>query len=177
MMQPCTSPRFFYKPLQSGVQSIRVITLNSGSFSEPICIELNEVILGVCFLCYVFLFHLISSYLDLWPNPQSQLGSLQYEALSYFWGSKNRFEDAIMADGRTIPIAKNLSIALRHLRHQTEKRQLWIDALCINQADKNERSSQIALMGDIYRRANCVIAWIGPEEENSSEALELIHRS
>lgn len=47
-MKPCTSPRFVYKPLDSSIQTIRVITLNAGSFSDPICININEVILGVC---------------------------------------------------------------------------------------------------------------------------------
>lgn len=79
-----------------------------------------------------------------------------------------------MPDGSTIPIAQNLCVALRHFRHQKECRRLWVDALCINQEDDNERSSQVPLMGGIYRRANRVIAWIGPEENNSSEALELI---
>ncbi|KAL2117632.1 hypothetical protein VTJ04DRAFT_7292 [Mycothermus thermophilus] len=38
---------------------------------------------------------------------------------------------------------------------------LWIDALCINQNDMAERTSQVMLMGDLYRHAAAVISWLG----------------
>ncbi|KAK3641167.1 hypothetical protein LTR56_011407 [Elasticomyces elasticus] len=52
----------------------------------------------------------------------------------------------------------------------TEKHDcwLWIDNLCINQADDDERSQQIKSMGQIYQSANVVLSWLGREPKPSS---------
>ncbi|TGO37682.1 hypothetical protein BHYA_0091g00140 [Botrytis hyacinthi] len=42
---------------------------------------------------------------------------------------------------------------------------LWIDALCINQQDKRERSQQVQLMGRVYSQARMVLAWLGPAKD------------
>ena len=43
---------------------------------------------------------------------------------------------------------------------------LWVDALCINQDDQEERARQIAMMGDIYSHAANVIVWLGEADEH-----------
>ncbi|KAK0641891.1 heterokaryon incompatibility protein-domain-containing protein [Cercophora newfieldiana] len=48
---------------------------------------------------------------------------------------------------------------------------LWVDALCINQADIPERNKQVKRMAQIYRRARKVVAWLGPESSTSDGAL------
>ena len=56
----------------------------------------------------------------------------------------------------------NLYVAL--LETQQEGIQyLWVDALCINQADEYEKAAQIKQMGQIYSMAEKVIAWLGLE--------------
>ena len=57
-------------------------------------------------------------------------GPLKFEALSYVWG---KHQDAmnIECDGHTLPIGPNLACALEHLRHGTDSRLLWVDAVCI----------------------------------------------
>jgi hypothetical protein len=75
---------------------------------------------------------------------------------------------------RTVPITQNLALALRHLRQQLEPRVLWVDALCIDQFNNDEKSKQVALMGLIYSSANRVIVWLGPEKNQSSEALAVL---
>ena len=47
---------------------------------------------------------------------------------------------------------------------------MWIDALCINQKDRDERSQQVKLMGAIYRGAAQVIAWLGPDDDDDGPA-------
>jgi hypothetical protein len=74
----------------------------------------------------------------------------------------------------SISISRNLDIALRHIRHGKDPRWMWIDALCINQADSDEKSIQVTLMGLVFSQADYVIAWLGPEEQNSQYALELM---
>ncbi|KAF5697442.1 het-6OR heterokaryon incompatibility (het-6OR allele), partial [Fusarium mundagurra] len=55
----------------------------------------------------------------------------------------------------------NLYSALIHLRDKSRPIVLWIDAICINQRDNNEKGVQIQRMGDIYRQAARTIAWLG----------------
>ncbi|KAH9209884.1 heterokaryon incompatibility protein-domain-containing protein [Leptodontidium sp. 2 PMI_412] len=58
-------------------------------------------------------------------------------------------------------ITKNAYLALRDLRSQEQDQVLWIDALCINQDDKDERGKQVQQMRSIYGGAKRVIIWLG----------------
>ncbi|KAK8115627.1 hypothetical protein PG984_012129 [Apiospora sp. TS-2023a] len=58
-------------------------------------------------------------------------------------------------------VTKNLATALTYLRNESYARNLWVDAICINQNDLDERSTQVAQMGAIYRTARRVISWLG----------------
>lgn len=48
----------------------------------------------------------------------------------------------------------------------------WIDALCINQDDKDERSVQVALMGSIYKQATVCLVWLGEEDDFTGIAMD-----
>ncbi|XXH03817.1 hypothetical protein Hte_010223 [Hypoxylon texense] len=54
-------------------------------------------------------------------------------------------------------------------------RDIWIDAICINQEDNVERCQQVSIMADIYRSAEYVIIWLGPADEFTQPAWELIN--
>lgn len=71
----------------------------------------------------------------------------------------------------------NLHAALLRLRDRFLERIIWVDAICINQLDLNERSSQVQRMAMIYALANRVIVWLGEAEDNSDQALEEVHES
>ncbi|KAK6079471.1 hypothetical protein SCUP234_05640 [Seiridium cupressi] len=58
-------------------------------------------------------------------------------------------------------LSSNLDSALRHLRHKKRPIVLWVDALCINQSDVEERNHQVHQMRTIYGRAQETIAYIG----------------
>ena len=91
----------------------------------------------------------------------------EYEGLSYVWGEATLTE-VVYVDGHEAHITKNLDIALRHLRLESEPRVLWVDALCINQEDVNERSHQVTLMKSIYQHCKQDIAWLGPTADDKS---------
>ncbi|KAI0125495.1 heterokaryon incompatibility protein-domain-containing protein [Xylariales sp. AK1849] len=101
-----------------------------------------------------------------------------YEALSYVWGAaddqKHVFVESTPIGNNTISLTKNLEIALRYLRLKARPRVMWVDAICINQADDVEKGHQVSIMGSIYRTANDVAVWIGPEEDDSNHAMGLI---
>ncbi|KAI4132341.1 MAG: hypothetical protein LQ341_006283, partial [Variospora aurantia] len=103
-----------------------------------------------------------------------------YEALSYTWGG-NHLSHTVFVDTedgqqqqQSLPVTENLHAALLHLRDTSSPRTLWIDAICINQDDKEERSQQVARMGDIYKSAAKVIIWLGPEGGNSTAAIHAL---
>ena len=83
-----------------------------------------------------------------------------YEALSYTWGPSRSGKEVII-NGRTSAVTDNLAAALVRLRRTDRLRLIWIDALCINQADLVERGQQVELMTKIYSKASCVIVWLG----------------
>jgi len=90
----------------------------------------------------------------------------KYEALSYRWGSTSQQNNrVILVNGRSLTVGKNLFHALKNLRHEkTSERTLWVDAVCINQSDLNERNDQVAMMSWIYSRAQTVLVWLGIEQ-------------
>jgi hypothetical protein len=69
-------------------------------------------------------------------------------------------------------ITYNLWTALRRLRLNDRSRLLWVDAVCINQSDDDEKSSQVRMMGDIYRGAARVLRWLGRADNQNIGALE-----
>ncbi|KAJ4390436.1 hypothetical protein N0V85_007218 [Neurospora sp. IMI 360204] len=107
--------------------------------------------------------------------------SLDYDALSYVWGSPDnpvtvfvpptKTTDALL----TLRIQRNLAVALRALRYHDKPRTLWVDALCINQSDTNERDVQITRMADIYSLAPRVVVWLGPRSPASTLALSTLN--
>lgn len=89
----------------------------------------------------------------------------RYEALSYVWGDPVfDHELHVLEDGNddVVHITNNLSLALRRLRLASEPRTLWVDAVCINQDDAEERGRQVAMMQAIFGACECCLAWLGP---------------
>ncbi|CCC09331.1 hypothetical protein SMACR_05254 [Sordaria macrospora] len=139
----------------------------------------------------------------LYQNPKRANFEPSYEALSYTWrnaaggkpetiyiwtGIHDQEQDTSTASTAqqftkgSIPprsysclqVGHNLASAMRHLRNRTEKRMLWIDALCINQSDTDERNAQVQRMCDIFKLAEKVVFWLGAETENSTRALQAL---
>lgn len=101
-----------------------------------------------------------------------------YLALSYTWGnpmdgrhpSFQEYETAaryIKCSGRHFQIHRNLYDALWQLGEKQEYTPLWIDAVCIDQENYEERSSQLSLMPSIYCEASSVIIWLGKDDETT----------
>lgn len=64
----------------------------------------------------------------------------------------------------------------RRNKHQPESDKLWIDALCIDQANLTERNAQVRLMSRIYKDAQSVVGWLGIEDHNTAAAFDLISK-
>lgn len=89
---------------------------------------------------------------------------LEYEALSYTWGRAGGMKFLRCIDSsQTLRVRDNCYNALRRLRRKDINRSLWIDAICINQQDQNERARQVRLMDRIFGLATGVVVYLGEQ--------------
>ncbi len=96
-----------------------------------------------------------------------------YEAVSYAWG-KPIFSKNLHCGEHVFKITENLHSALCRFRSPDKPRNLWVDAICIDQSDNHERNHQVRIMGRIYRQAKEVLIWLGPEDESSNKCMHFI---
>lgn len=137
-----------YSPLSTKRNEIRLLTLKAGSGKTPIEGSLTTVCLD-------------------------DLDCPSYNALSYTWGTTENPGNIIIG-GRELRVTPNLHVALEHFRKTHEDLCLWIDAICVNQLNLEERGEQVLLMRDIYSRAENTIVWLGSEADDSAKAMDLI---
>jgi hypothetical protein len=97
----------------------------------------------------------------------------EYCALSYTWGSQDNLA-RIYLNSVEVPVTQNLLTALRHIRHQTERRIFFIDSLCIDQDDAQEKNVQVRSMWSIYKHASKVVVFLGEKGTYTSTAFEWI---
>ena len=97
-----------------------------------------------------------------------------YEALSYRWTDPNKeTPHLVYCNGFECPIGSNLYAALIRFRLADAPRALWVDQLCIDQAEGPEKAQQLLIMGDIYSKAERVLAWLGLAYDDSDKAMDL----
>ncbi|KAK3984510.1 heterokaryon incompatibility protein-domain-containing protein [Cladorrhinum sp. PSN332] len=122
-------------PIDFRTREIRILILMPGRFDDPITCSLQKA--------------------NLDENPQ-------YDALSYVWGDPEVCR-IIYVDGCAKNVTVNLFAALRRLRarNHTEPKQLWVDALCIEQENNDEKSHQVAMMANIYKKSRVAFLWLG----------------
>jgi hypothetical protein len=83
----------------------------------------------------------------------------RYDALSYTWATEEGDDQKtgrIHCPDGVIPVTENCEAALRKLRLPSTPRQLWVDAICIDQTNIKERNHQVELMDQIFRLASTV---------------------
>ena len=137
-----------YSSLNEDLNEIRLLTLHAGDFKAELSISVHTVSL----------------------NPDHPP---IYETLSYVWGSTENPVD-IHVGLSTIAVTQNLAEVLPYLRYKDRPRILWIDAICVNQQDLKERGHQVKRMADLYRLAERVVVWLGPENNNSGWGIRIL---
>jgi hypothetical protein len=141
-----TVPKYRYTKLHDD-HSIRMLTLNPGALDDPLQGSLTYFDIG---------------------------SGKEYETISYTWGEPNRNSE-IRCGGKSIGITTSLAGALSRLRWPNRKRRLWVDQICINQDDEEERSQQVQFMNRIYENASHVLVWLDKDEHDLAElAFKLV---
>jgi hypothetical protein len=148
--QPPRTKKLIYTPLADN--EIRLAVLRpSADFDEAIRVDLITAT---------------------WPPP------LPYEALSYVWGDaavqSTILIESVGGPSQPYSVTTNLGVALRHLRREDRDRPMWIDALCINQSNVEEKEKQISKMDQIYQAAYKVCVWLGPGSDVSDRAMAAV---
>ncbi len=94
-----------------------------------------------------------------------------YVALSYAWGDAT-IQKSVKLGSHVVSLTESLVVALEHLQHHEKTLIVWADAVCINQSDNVEKGYQVQMMSRIYKTAALVVAWLGPESEDSDKAIK-----
>lgn len=152
-------------------QDMRVMELCPGAFNDVLTCNLH--------VCSVeFEYHInpldknYKSYtLHAVSHTSGQL--VWYTAVSYVWGNP-AFIKPMICNEKPFFTTVNLDIALRSLRHVDVAVILWIDQICINQADLEEKAQQVLFMSRIFDHAWSTLVWLGEEADNCSGALKTI---
>ena len=112
--------------------------------------------------------------------------ALSFNALLYTWGNPfdkehpyytayNDDKSSVSCEESSIKVTENLMDALRELSQdmQLSDSYIWIDAICINQENVDERTQHIKLMSKIYSETSWVVIWLGRSDPTSDRAIEL----
>ena len=140
---------FHYHPLKADGSSIRLLRLSRWSTEDIIKCRMVHLSVTSC----------------------------NYIALSYTWGPilPRHLQKHIIVNGQRLFVQDNAFSFLRRCAKWREYCLIWIDAICINQDDYDERSSQIAMMGRIYFSAKAVQMWFGSQPLDASVYLLARH--
>ncbi len=138
-----------YEPLELRLD-IRIFTLQPArSWGDPIKCQLRVVSLD-------------------------KIDGRYYEAVSYCWGDDEK-SNVIELNQRPFYITDNLNDFLRYRRDKNQSVTLWIDAICINQNDLEEKRKQVQLMRDIFLCSDRLTVWLGPPSEDAKLAFSTMY--
>lgn len=138
-----------YTPLDTAGQEIRLLILEKGLEDDLICCNLKKASLLESRAC----------------------GRPDYEAVSYVWGNVT-LNSMIDVGGMPMLVTASAARVLRRFRFPDKNRILWLDAICINQADIRERSQQVSIMTEVYSHCSQVLIWLGDVTPHAHAAYE-----
>jgi hypothetical protein len=170
-----------YEDLPLRPNDIRLLTILKGEKNAPLACSLEVVPFGDFSRHPEGVYQWSTGYIwsaDWYPEV-SQKERVQwipiYEALSYTWGDAVN-KVPLKVNQSEEPVTTNLYSALFALRLENQDRPLWVDALCINQNDIEERNNQVQRMQSTYQRATRTLVWLGEADDTSDLAFYLLER-
>ncbi|MCJ1408010.1 hypothetical protein MMC19_002083 [Ptychographa xylographoides] len=114
----------------------------------------------------------VAASLELHTYPRA--AAPEYDAVSYTWGNDTS-TTTLMCNGVSLEIRTNLFKALPFIhdfRPEPRTRPLWIDAICLNQTDHQEKEIHVPGMGEVYENATRTLIWLGEADDHSDLAMD-----
>lgn len=146
---------FVYQPLET-YSTIRILEVQSAAaFADPLVTSLDHRPLRDISGCSLM---------------------QDFIAVSYTWGREEKSEH-LNCQGALISITPTVDGMLRRFRRPYKTQRLWIDAICLNQSDHGEKSSQIPQMRNIYQSAKKVFVWLrepADPEQNPLDTMSML---
>lgn len=100
-----------------------------------------------------------------------------YDCLSYRWGNDTPSKN-IVINGMTYFVRENLYQFLIVAQSTAELHApIWIDAICIDQDNAEEKNHQVQQMGQLYANAKTVHIWLGPATYQQHEIFAYMAQS
>jgi hypothetical protein len=166
---PPRSQRYKHSLLDKHKKDIRVVQIKPDANPEnPIQLVFRNV-------------KLAHRHIDARKVTEHSQPSGSFIALSYAWGPETPSSDVHIEDSNGsgwLSIRQNLHDFLTTRRDSYARSPwFWIDQLCINQEDNEERGHQVNQMSQIYSKAIKVEVWLGVGFEGSDEAMDFMHKS
>lgn len=137
--------RKVYSPLDNDVAQFRLLVVAAGIGEEP-----------------------VEAWLEL--ARFDEIANLNYETISYCWGDSQNVV-GVRLNGQAITVPASAAAAVRRIRLPNRERVIWLDALCINQADLDEQAKQVAMMADIYTSSAGNLVYLGEPDASSERAI------
>ncbi|KAJ8117395.1 hypothetical protein OPT61_g1386 [Boeremia exigua] len=128
-------------------RTIRLLNIEPGDIDSPLCCALQERSLDD--------------------------DTTSYNALSYCWGIGESPVE-ITCNSQPLLITPNLHSVLFEYRRRGVNTPLWVDAVCIDQSNVAERTSQVRMMQAIYSQAARVVVWLGEAADTDAMAVEVL---
>ena len=97
-----------------------------------------------------------------------------FHAVSYCWGSSKK-RAPLVIDGHNVAIPRTAAIAIRNLS-KVSSYPLWIDAVCIDQNNLQEKGQQVTMMKEVYSKAVSVLIWLGHAQRSTADAIASIEK-
>ena len=145
---------FTYNHLKRGTSDIRLVR-----FKQPAQVDLT------------------AASIELELRHASFDNDTHYAALSYVWGHPDtRTAAQVHINGCSFTIGSNFHDALVQLYRSDVRSWLWVDSICINQSDMEEKNVQVAQMRTIFSWADRVYIWLGPGSIETAKAMDFATR-
>ena len=104
------------------------------------------------------------------------MAATPYTSISHYWKhlKDDRPESEIIVNKKPFKVTKNVLQLLRKLRNPNGDVNLWIDVLCIKQSDRDEKSQQVGIMGEIYKKSEKGILWLGEARDDNEKKSAIL---
>ncbi|KAM5381714.1 hypothetical protein ACJZ2D_002934 [Fusarium nematophilum] len=101
------------------------------------------------------------------------MASTKFNALSYLWGDCINTLNISLNDDQ-FPIGPNLHSGLKQLQDSGFESWIWIDSICIQQSDLEEKSWHVQEMGTVFSKAECVYMWLGEGSDATDRSMDFM---